>query len=371
MENKENVNKIILAGNGFDLAHGLKTGYKHFIDAFWVSERNKIINIFDMNRFIYDDEYITIDSPPVPGFINRIKQISGFSFIEELEYLLRKEPSMAGKKFTLLYKNTFLRDISKKSYLKNWVDIEVEYYMALNKCREEKKGIEKLNKDFFMIQTELEKYLTTQNNNIEMFTEMNNLLNSIISPQNKDMTVNFDRDNNVLFLNFNYTNTIYFYAIDLQKYYKNKNLYIQIHGGLNNSKNRIIFGYGDEIDDNYRLIESENNNDYLENVKSIKYLETDNYQKLLTFIDSNEYEIYILGHSCGIADRTLLNTLFEHKNCLSVKVYYHKKNEDTDNYSDIIRNIPRNFKDKPLMRKVVLNKTACKPLPQFNEDEAP
>jgi len=369
VENKEKLNKIILAGNGFDLAHGLKTGYKHFIDAFWASEKDKIISTFDMNRFVYEDEYIAIKCPPALGFIDRIKQIRGFSFIEELERLLHKEePHMTGEKFTLSYKNTFLRDISKKSHLKNWVDIEVEYYMALNKCREEKNGIENLNKDFFMIQAELEKYLTGQKITATI-CGMDELFNSIINSQDKDTSVNFN--NSVLFLDFNYTNTLNFYAIDLQKRWKNEILYIQIHGELNNPKNRIIFGYGDEIDDNYQLIESENNNEYLENVKSIKYLETDNYQKLLTFIDSNEYEIYILGHSCGIADRTLLNTLFEHENCLSIKVYYHKKNETTDNYSDIIRNISRNFKDKPMMRKVVLNKPACKPLLQSNGNEAP
>jgi hypothetical protein len=29
------VNRLILVGNGFDLAHGLKTSYKDFIDDFW------------------------------------------------------------------------------------------------------------------------------------------------------------------------------------------------------------------------------------------------------------------------------------------------------------------------------------------------
>lgn len=29
------MNRIILIGNGFDLAHGLKTSYAHFIDWYW------------------------------------------------------------------------------------------------------------------------------------------------------------------------------------------------------------------------------------------------------------------------------------------------------------------------------------------------
>ena len=124
----------------------------------------------------------------------------------------------------------------------------------------------------------------------------------------------------------------------------------------------MIFGFGDEIDDDYKSIENLNNNIYLENIKSIKYLETDNYKRLLEFLNSEEYQIYIFGHSCGISDRTLLNTLFEHKNCSSIKPFYHKKDDGFDNYSDIVKNISRNFNIKPIMRDKVVNKEYCEPL---------
>jgi hypothetical protein len=29
------MNRIILIGNGFDLAHGLKTGYRDFMNSYW------------------------------------------------------------------------------------------------------------------------------------------------------------------------------------------------------------------------------------------------------------------------------------------------------------------------------------------------
>ncbi len=98
------------------------------------------------------------------------------------------------------------------------------------------------------------------------------------------------------------------------------------------------------------------------NVKSIEYLNTDNYRRLLEYIDSDMYQIFIMGHSCGNSDRTLLNTLFEHENCASIKVYYHQESPTKDNYSDIVRNISRNFKDKKLMRERVVNKKQCEPL---------
>jgi len=60
--------------------------------------------------------------------------------------------------------------------------------------------------------------------------------------------------------------------------------------------------------------------------------------------------------------RTLLNTLFEHKNCISIKPYYYIKQDGTDNYLELVQNISRNFTDMKLMRDRVVNKTYCAPL---------
>lgn len=169
--------------------------------------------------------------------------------------------------------------------------------------------------------------------------------------------------NQTLFLNFNYTFTNYIYknpngfdTFDFKKITKPQ--FIHIHGTTDEyDKNPIIFGFGDELDEDYRSIERLNNNEYLENIKSINYLDTDNYKNLLKFINSENYQIFIFGHSCGISDRTLLNTMFEHKNCGSIKIFYHQKDESTDNYKDIIQNLSRNFNDKTKMRDIVVNKS--------------
>lgn len=83
---------------------------------------------------------------------------------------------------------------------------------------------------------------------------------------------------------------------------------------------------------------------------------------MLAFINSAPYQVYIIGHSCGNSDRTLLNTLFEHKNCISIKPFYYIKEYDSDNYLEIIQNISRNFTDMKLMRDRVVNKTYRKKL---------
>ena len=94
-------------------------------------------------------------------------------------------------------------------------------------------------------------------------------------------------------------------------------------------------------------------------------MQNSNYKQLLDFIDTNKFQVVILGHSCGLSDRTLLNTIFEHTNCRSIKVYYHQKDDGSDNYTEIIQNISRHFNKKKLMREKIVNKTLCKPLPQI------
>ena len=162
----------------------------------------------------------------------------------------------------------------------------------------------------------------------------------------------------ILLLNFNYTNTAELYSKNFRTNF--------IHGKLADPKS-IIFGYGDEMDEKYKMLRELNDNEYLRNIKSIKYLEAENYRNLLAYIESAPYQIYIMGHSCGNSDRTLLNTLFEHPNCVSIKPFYYLKDNGNDNYLDIVQNISRNFTDMKQMRNKVVNKTYCEPLPQANK----
>lgn len=160
---------------------------------------------------------------------------------------------------------------------------------------------------------------------------------------------------NILMLNFNYTSTA-------NKYIQNTSSIAEInhiHGELSNPDS-VIFGYGDELDENYKKISNLNDNEYLKNFKSIKYLESDRYRKALQFMDAEPYQVFIMGHSCGNSDRTFLNTLFEHKNCVSIKPYYYKFQKG-DDYLKIVQNISRNFTNMKLMRDRVVNKTYCEP----------
>ena len=120
------------------------------------------------------------------------------------------------------------------------------------------------------------------------------------------------------------------------------------------------------MDDDYKMIENIDDNEYLKNFKSFQYLQSPNYKSLLDFIESDrKFQVYIMGHSCGLSDRTMLNTIFEHPNCISIKVFYYQREDGIDNYTEIIQNISRHLNKKKLMREKIVNKTLCQPLPQI------
>ena len=349
------MNRIILIGNGFDLAHDLKTSYKNFIDDFWEKQVNKMLSTSkrekEIDIFTYEDNFVEANAPN--SIWELIKKTTDTKYKGYNLFLTFVPPPVKDIGITKLdrtsfvCKNTFLQRISEKHTLEKWVDIEYEYYQALIECLENEDEAKKLNGDFNQIKTNLENYLGEQNKrNIIM---SNNILDIFFSgTEEKDI---------VFFLNFNYTKTIHHYT-NRRKNVKT----INIHGELNNHQNPIIFGYGDELDDNYKNIEKTNNKSFLENVKSIKYSITNNYREMLAFLNGEEYEVFIIGHSCGLSDRTLLNTIVEHKNCKLVKIFYHQIDPITDNYLETYINLSRNFNDKKLLRAIVLSKENSVPL---------
>lgn len=350
------MNRIILIGNGFDLANGLKTSYKHFIDNFWEQKKDSVENYFNERRERqYRDNDIEVN--------NLIGSTSKFHYNAEGECGYERfihSLSRSRIQGNMRVINKFLKHISEKNSLQSWVDIEEEYYALLVQCAKDQQSVRKeklieLNREFESIKKYLIEYLIEEEK--KNICAKDTIVDKIYSSFNKRdfMTeINVTDPERILFLNFNYTTTNIRHSFSWEA---NKILYenIHIHGRLEDSRNPVIFGYGDETGQEYAMIENLNDNDFLENMKSIKYLETDNYKQLSNFIDSDNYQIFIFGHSCGKSDRTLLKILFEHKNCISIKVFYYKPDEK-DNFSDIIRNISRHFSDKTMMRRKVVNK---------------
>jgi len=365
------MNRIVIIGNGFDLAHGLDTRYSDFIDYLWERERERfsshnIIYRLDSNKhfpYEYKGDFIEIymESPFTSRDIALGFGCDWFKYLNEC------------RDCRIETENTFLNTISQKlpfqnyidkekgypreinlrlyenAPLQKWVNIEEEYFLELTKCLNDKRhgGIKKLNEEFSKIKIALEMYL----NDLHPSTAFKDEIRQHLEKTDH----NGKPIGNTLFLNFNYTSTI-------EQYAHNIGPVIYIHGKLKDSDNPIIFGYGDELNENHKLLENKNDNEYLKHIKSIEYLKTDNYKRLQAFMDSDEYEIFIMGHSCGVSDRTLLNNLFEHKHCRSIRVFYHKRNDGTDDYFDVECNIYRNFNDKNAMRGKVVSKKDSVPL---------
>lgn len=402
------MNRIVLIGNGFDLAHGLKTSYADFINWYWEQWMNKILfSLFGL------DESDGLCSVRITNYhIPKNTYLNGLDYINALE----NKPNISFSKGVLI------QEIMKDFENSNWVDIESVYYRLLCESMKENPRIthKELNKQLDVLTQKLHEYLILNNNecNIEIndsikkklyesikkhdiaveakqtfldliterieYSKTYDLIGSYINElsmyksihkydvedhikdlQEKDESIWEMRNNDtpallpnsIMLVNFNYTHTADTYLPKFGRHFRINH----IHGDLK-SLNSMIFGYGDELDDCYKEISNKNDNEYLRNVKSIKYLEASNYRELLQFIDSKPYQIYIMGHSCGNSDRTLLNTLFEHKNCVSIKPFYYKKEDGTDNYTEIVQNISRNFVDKKALRDRVVNKKLCEPL---------
>jgi hypothetical protein len=169
-----------------------------------------------------------------------------------------------------------------------------------------------------------------------------------------------DSSSPVTFINFNYTETLF----DLG--YADEKEIIHIHGRVSDkARNPIIFGYGDETDAIYQQIEDSGENLYLEHIKSFAYFKTNNYNNLINLIDSDEYNVYIFGLSCGLSDRILLSEIFEHKNCKTIETFYHQRKDGSDNFKEITQEISRHFKpqNKGLFRRRVRPKNSGNIIP--------
>ncbi len=370
MEDNIRINRLVIIGNGFDLAHGLKTSYKDFIKYYINSSiksffeggkhnyKDDLLSIIAKNSFLYPDRYYL-------RMVNywTDKEVDEVLKVDPIELLnrLRSEDGVSVKK------SEFFERILKNLETKGWTDIESDYYALLKKYADNIEVCETLNNQMDFLRDKLAEYLNTQETP-QMISELPDIFNSTIdisdiAPSRRMDFIKYRGYNpqKTVVLDFNYTPTTGMYE-------NSSIIVLHIHGSLDNTKS-MIFGYGDEMDKDFQELEDRNENELLKNTKSVKYLEDDKYYKLMNFIGGLPYQVFIMGHSCGNSDRTLLHTIFEHENCISIKPFYHKKskNDGDDDYSNIIQNIYRNFKDKTLFRDRVVNKMKCVPMPQVEK----
>lgn len=429
------MNRIVLIGNGFDLAHNLPTQYHHFIDWYFT----QLIAPVSQRRYLYDGSGFTI---LYEELVLRIDGVIDIHVEELFKSMTTYEQFEAFRQVNsdtvkITFKNDFLKSICEfyKHTDFRWVDIENIYFDRLKgiikneNVRSAKEKVQVLNDEVGRIEKTLGLYLQWMDRNVPAPKPDPNIMQhifSIIDPgeisvsefnvykdsllaeirayanldeQEKQDAIYSKKDifqavilrrewndgflsrkadwfttaktsellrhfvpdyfllpEKVLFLNFNYTYTDILYANSITKH-------LHIHGEINENKNNpIVLGYGDEFCEEYQILERYADNSYLGKIKSSRYLQTNNYREFLEFMESGLYQVIVMGHSCGNTDRTLLRTLFEHDNCLSIKPYYYVDKDGNDNYGDLTMSISRIFSDKAKMRDRVVNKTKCQPM---------
>ena len=368
------MNRLVLIGNGFDLAHGLLTSYKNFIS--WYLNQWGYRLLHGSRREESDGlcSFILNDDVTAPNWAS----------VFQGHYYVRENPFIPWKESDAFFNAIDDRNLCKftitsplfkkiwKQLLLGWVDIENEYYSMLFQYKGDlDKGFippdyKAINLQLEIIKENLVQYLKLMEE--ENIPKIEDIEEKIYRPiLKRELALSYKihgverskeelTPSRILLLNFNYTKT--------------PELYIQNHSSVSinyihvclDSPESVIFGYGDELDDGFKKLKDSNDNECLRHIKSIRYLESSNYRMMLQFIESAPFQVCIMGHSCGNSDRTLLNTIFEHRNCVSIKPYFYINEKKKDNYLELAQNIYRNFTDLKLMRDRVVNKTYCEPL---------
>lgn len=360
------MNRLVIIGNGFDLAHGLKTKYEDFIDWYWVNR---------MKGLEHEESLVSKD--PLCTLTNALNKSWSVSYSEDRNLQRTKKSTkiirnLKDKPYYYKLEMTELFSvICENIQAKGWVDIENDYYSCLTRAVINYKEFGKdfldgLNRDFAYIRELLIAYLSQENQKkIELIDSINEkIYKSILKDEmpinNPDYPYNSIPDeitpSRIMLLNFNYTNTPQLYLKADAKISIN-----YIHGSLE-SPQSIIFGYGDESDKEYNRLKEFEDSECLHYIKQLHYLKYGNYRKLRAFIETDPFQICIMGHSCGTSDRSLLKMLFEHHNCLSIKLYYYLMKNGEDDYDLRIQSINKCFSNLQMMQDKVVVKEFTEPL---------
>ncbi len=337
------MNNLIIIGNGFDLAHGMKTKYSDFI----IDYLNSVHKVLFDGRNHVDPLIKTINN--YRGSTNFANDLTS---VEQFRSILDRGS------FKWEYSSPFFEELLNTNNKDTWMDIESFYYRHL---LIHYRNLEQLDAD---VNGRVTNDVDNLNRSLEFLKEklIAYLKLEIGNPCSRDRRVkrHFDKiyseSAKVYILNFNYTRT--------PEMYLNMDTHINyIHGDLNELIDEIIFGYGDEMDIYYPKLERLNQYGFIKHFKSHGYFMNNKYKELAEFVGKEKYKVHIMGHSCGLSDRVLLNSVFDNLNCDEIIVYYHKVSDTENDFRVKSVDISRHFRPESKHRmRTILNFDNCKPL---------
>jgi len=392
------VNDIIILGNGFDLAHGLATGYKDYVRAMLIDS---------IQERGYDPEYH--DSPfriPKPRQRDRLLSDEVVQGYLDHGYDPNLELLIMGYRDRAAYHRYKLPDlishIIEDFKSTGWVDLEGTYFSLLTRILAQEKfdraRVIALNEQMGGLRKSLCQYLKNVtptepsdyiNGHFISIREGDMMMAERRLKQNRETLRTSDKqaidtpersnDQNdaleivrglagITVLTFNYTDTCEALYKDtltintadlpvvLANYLPVKRIlptFIHIHGSLKEEED-IVLGYGDETTDMFRELEDANDNERTKYFKSFYYMQNPRYRQFFEVLERGPFRLHLMGHSCGLSDRVLLSSIFNHPNLEDVKIYYHARGENENDYFQLCQNISRHFHDKHAMRLKIL-----------------
>lgn len=398
------MNDIIILGNGFDLAHGLATGYKDYVREMLIDS----LIVKGGERPTYTDS---------PFKLSRSIDKSGVSVTDLWEAAKKENRKLCELYNSLLEtpkddESRFIRRIIEDFENKGWVDLEETFFSILKESIAEdgihsdrikalNKQMEELGKSLCQylkeitkttgteqsqeIQTNLEEIAKQSINraidiliqNTGELTRRRSLEGRLLTMDDYDaLSLDAAKElSSITVLTFNYTDTceaLYKDALtikvkDIEAISQAREMpslawkikdditpsFIHIHGSLKEEKD-IVLGYGDETTDKFRELEDANDNELTKYFKSFYYMQNSRYRQFFEVLERGPFRLHLMGHSCGLSDRVLLSSIFNHPNLEDVKIYYHDRGENNNDYFQLCQNISRHFHDKHAMRLKIL-----------------
>ena len=349
-------NKIFIIGNGFDIAHNFKTKFSdfanYFIDNELIPELVYSIKNRQRNHPLFNSDFLTKMAQSAGGVMREDSYEDVFwhyshgNKIDHLKKYLRENY----KTLDSILKNSLLAKLYSSTD-RNWFDIENAYFKELVRYKNQAlkhpnnfdhKSLEKLNKEFSLIKEAVKEYLNTLQ--IETDETVGNFLNR-----------HFSDIQSAYVVNFNYTTTVKQYIENSEKITVN-----HIHGSL--KEDYIIFGYGNDQNVDYQEIKDLGFDEFLRHFKTFDYLNNRNYDLIQSqaLEKYSDYEVFILGHSLGLTDKTLLSEIINSEKCKKIHFFKRKDLEgEPDKVKQSFRELSyaasRIVTNENLLRKKIVN----------------
>lgn len=296
------MNRLILVGNGFDRYIGLNTDYPHLL--------SKVLHYIISELNPLGENILMKVNENVKANIAKSYKNGIYDFFNELSKLRNNNK--------IEIKSKFLEKLLCELNKNKWCDYETAMFTLDDHYYndDEEKCINFLNRCLISV-------IKSENNRKSVIKNYKEKVNEIVSILNlNEITNSIDK---TVICNFNYTDTFE----DVAEQIKHEGNILYMHGNLKNEE-LCKFGYYFEDKDraSWRGIPKKSwvNKDSLTIEKNL----------LNNFVLHDEFELFIIGLSCGESDKKLLrDTILGSKNCHSVKVMKY----DNRSYEDIVNNI--------------------------------